>query len=128
MAVLTMWVSTTVLVLSIALTAMVPIAAAEVYKVGGDVTSPKLVHKVEPKYTKHAKKAKLKGKVVLSAIINDQGTPENIEVVKILDSGLDAEAVKAVSQWQFKPAEKSGKPVAVKIEIQVNFRLCCSLF
>lgn len=66
--------------------------------------------------------------MVLSAVVNSKGSPENIEVVKTLDADLDAEATRAASQWRFKPAEKDGKPVAVRIEIQVNFRLCCSLF
>jgi protein TonB len=117
-----------VLVVSFALATLFPAAAEEVYNVGGDVTAPKLVHKVEPRYTKRAKKAKLKGTVSLSAVVNREGNPENIEIAKSLDLDLDAEAVKAVSHWRFKPAEKNGKPVAVRIKIQVNFRLCCSLF
>jgi TonB family protein len=107
--------------------AMAPAAVAdEIYKVGGDVTAPKLIHKEEPKYTKRAKKAKLKGTVSLIAVINSDGIPENIQVVKSLHPDLDAEAVKAVSNWRFKPAEKSGQPVAVHVNIEVNFRLCCS--
>jgi protein TonB len=117
-----------VLVVSFALATLFRAAAEEVYNVGGDVTAPKLVHKVEPRYTKRAKKAKLKGTVSLSAVVNREGNPENIEIAKSLDLDLDAEAVKAVSHWRFKPAEKNGKPVAVRIKIQVNFRLCCSLF
>ena len=109
-----MWVATAILALSFLTGAAFPAAAEEVYKVGGAVTAPKLVHKVEPKYTKRAKKAKLKGTVVLSAVVNSKGSPENIEVVKTLDADLDAEATRAASQWRFKPAEKDGKPVAVR--------------
>ena len=113
---------------SFALTVVVPVVAEEVYQVGGDVTSPKLIHKAEPKYTKRAKKEKSKGTVSLAAVVNKQGIPESIEVVKGLNSDLDAEAVKAVSQWRFEPAQKNGEPVAVKVKIEVNFRLCCRLF
>ena len=123
-----MRVPTSVLLFVMALSAVFPAAAEDVYRVGGDVSAPKLIHKVEPRYTKRAKKAKLKGEVVLSAVLSSSGKPEKIEVVKSLDADLDAEAVKAASQWQFKPAEKKGEPVAVRIKIQVNFRLCCSLF
>ena len=36
---------------------------------------------------------------------------------------LDAAAVKAVAQWQFKPALRGGTPVAVQVEIPVTFQL-----
>ena len=128
MMVSTMRAAIAFLVLSFALAAIFPVAAEEVYKVGGDVTSPRLIHKVEPKYTKRAKKEKVKGTVSLAAVVNSQGVPENIEVVKGLDLDLDAEAVRAASQWRFEPAQRKGKPVAVNIKIEVNFRLCCGLF
>jgi hypothetical protein len=70
MAVPMMWAATVGLVLSLLSGAMFPAAAEEVYNVGGDVTAPKLVHKAEPKYTKRAKKAKLKGTVSVIAVVN----------------------------------------------------------
>ena len=117
-----------VLVLSFAAAVALTAVTEEVYKVGNDVTAPELVHKKEPKYTKRAKKAKLEGTVSLTAVVNSAGIPEDIEVAKGLDPDLDAAAVKAASDWRFKPAEKSGKPVAVRVKIEVNFRMCCSRF
>jgi outer membrane biosynthesis protein TonB len=32
-------------------------------------------------------------------------------------------AVKAVSAWKFRPAEKDGNPVPVAINVEVNFHL-----
>jgi TonB family protein len=37
--------------------------------------------------------------------------------------GLDQKAVEAVRKWKFEPAMKDGKPVAVQISVEVNFRL-----
>ena len=37
--------------------------------------------------------------------------------------GLDEKAIEAVSAWRFEPARKDGKPVAVLITAQVNFRI-----
>jgi TonB family protein len=37
--------------------------------------------------------------------------------------GLDQKAVEAVKKWKFQPAEKDGRPVAVQINVEVNFRL-----
>jgi protein TonB len=49
--------------------------------------------------------------------------PTDVQVEKSLGYGLDEEAVKAVSQYRFKPAQKDGRPVAVQIHIAVNFQI-----
>jgi len=40
-----------------------------------------------------------------------------------LGSGLDQRAVDAVRQWRFNPARRHGTPVAVMVEIAVEFKL-----
>jgi TonB family protein len=37
--------------------------------------------------------------------------------------GLDESVINTVRTWKFKPAMKKGKPVPVKVHLQVNFRL-----
>jgi TonB family protein len=37
--------------------------------------------------------------------------------------GLDEKALEAVRTWKFTPAMKDGHPVAVQINVEVNFRL-----
>jgi len=36
---------------------------------------------------------------------------------------LDEKALDAVRTWRFEPARKDGVPVAVRISVEVNFRL-----
>jgi protein TonB len=43
--------------------------------------------------------------------------------MKGLGEGLDTQALIAVSDWRFKPAVKDGQPVAVIINVDVNFEL-----
>lgn len=99
-------------------------AQQDIYKVGGDVTAPVVVRKVAPKWTKAAKKRRIWGTVMLSGVVTKEGTTSDLQVIKGIDDGLDAEAVKAVFAWRFKPAEKAGVPVAVMVQFEVNFRLC----
>jgi TonB family protein len=94
-----------------------------VYKIGGDVLPPKVLTKVDPKYPKKARKAKLNGTVVLSLIITEAGTPQDIKVKKSLEPSLDRAAIEAVTKWRFQPSTKAGSPVAVNATIEVNFRL-----
>lgn len=71
-------------------------------------------------YTDSARQKRLTGKATLLAVINEQGFPEILEVMKGLGEGLDMQALIAVSDWRFKPAVKDGQPVAVIINVDVN--------
>jgi TonB family protein len=92
-------------------------------RIGGGVTAPKLLSKVEPSYTEEARLAKYQGTVVVATDIGTDGTAQSMRVVRGLGLGLDEEALKAISQWKFQPAAKDGQPVAVQATIEVNFRL-----
>jgi TonB family protein len=107
------------------LAALQPARAAEdtVYKIGGDVLPPRLIHKVEPQYTEEARDAKVAGTVKLTMIIETNGVASGIKVLESLDEGLDANAILAVTAWQFEPATKDGKPVRVSATVEVNFKL-----
>lgn len=94
-----------------------------VFRVGGGVTSPVPVYKIEPEYSEEARKAKYQGTVVLSVIIDASGKPTNLKVLQPLGLGLDEKAIEAVQKWRFRPGTKEGKPVAVYATIQVTFRL-----
>jgi len=99
------------------------VAPNGVYTIGGDVSQPQLVKKVEPSYSELARVAQFEGSVGLSVVIGTDGTAQNIQVTKPLGFGLDEKAIEAVSQWQFKPGTKQGQAVPVFAHIEVNFRL-----
>ena len=64
------------------------------------------------------------GDCLVSLIVDTNGMPQNIHMVKILAPSLDLKAMNAIKQYRFKPAMKDGKtPVAVPITIEVDFRL-----
>lgn len=94
-----------------------------VYRIGGGVSAPSLVFKVEPEYSEEARKAKFQGTVVLQVVVDEKGQPKELKVVRPLGLGLDEKAIEAVMKWRFRPGYKDGKPVAVAATIEVNFRL-----
>ncbi|MBL8214757.1 MAG: TonB family protein [Bryobacterales bacterium] len=94
----------------------------EVFKLGPDVTPPKLVKKSEPKFSKQAEEVGLEGTVILEVVVTDKGVPSQLRVVRPLGYGLDEEAMAAVKKWRFAPGEKAGRPVNVLATIEVNFR------
>jgi TonB family protein len=92
-------------------------------RVGGDVKAPNVSRRVQPDYTESARKARVAGVVVLEAIINKNGTVEQVRVIKGLPLGLSEEAIEAVKQWRFKPGTLNGRPVDVIFNLTVNFKL-----
>src|SRR5579884_2914169 len=94
-----------------------------VYKIGGVDKKPQLVYKVDPDYSEEARKAKFQGTVVLAIIVDENGLPHDVRVVRPLGLGLDQKAIEAVEKWRFRPGMKDGHPVKVAATIEVNFRL-----
>lgn len=94
-----------------------------VFKVGGGISAPQPVTTPDPEYTEEARNAKTQGTCVLWLIVDQQGHPRDIRVVRGLGFGLDARAVEAVKQWRFQPAMKDGQPVNVQISVEVGFKL-----
>ena len=93
------------------------------YRIGGGVSAPSVLFKVEPEYSEEARKAKWQGTVVLSLVVDEGGKAQGIKVVRSLGLGLDQKAIEAVEKWRFKPGMKDGKSVPVIATIEVNFRL-----
>lgn len=100
-----------------------PGSANSVYRPGGAVSTPILIAKYEPEYSDEARRAKLSGSVLLSVVVDENGIPRNIHIVRSLGLGLDEKAVDAVTRWRFRPGLRHGKPVAVQAAVEVIFRL-----
>jgi len=94
-----------------------------VYRVGGGVSPPRTLYDPEPEYSEEARKAKYQGTCVLWVIVGPDGRPHDVRIQRSLGMGLDEKAIEAVRHWKFEPARKDGQPVAVQINIEVNFRL-----
>jgi len=98
-------------------------AGATVYRIGGPVSAPAVLSKVEPEYTDEARAAQLDGTVRLMVEIGPDGVARNFNVTQSLGLGLDENAMDAISQWRFRPGMKDGQFVAVAATIEVNFHL-----
>jgi periplasmic protein TonB len=92
-------------------------------RVGGGVSAPVLIYSVEPEFSDEARRAKYQGICVVSLIVDKNGMPQDIQVVRPLGMGLDQKAVAAVREYKFKPAYYHGHPVSVPINVEVNFRI-----
>ena len=94
------------------------------YTPGAEVSAPVPLHAPDPPYTAQARKAKLSGTVVVQILIDAEGKVVDAkEISPRLGEGLDEKAVDTVRTWKFQPAMRKGVPVAVRMVVQVSFKL-----
>jgi TonB family protein len=85
--------------------------------------APRPVHTPEPEYAESARKQRIQGTVRLNVIVGTDGQVHDPIVVKPLEPSLDANAIEGTKRWKFSPATKDGKPVAVEMTLEVEYRL-----
>ena len=101
-------------------------SAQQVYKSDdAGVVLPTVVKSVKPQYTQAAMQQQIQGRTLLECVVHADGTAGDINVIESLDSmyGLDEEAIKALTQWQFRPGTRDQKPVAVRVQVVMTFTL-----
>jgi len=91
--------------------------------VGGGVSAPVPIYEVEPEFSEEARKAKFMGVVTVQLVVDAHGMPQDVRILRGVGMGLDENAVKAVQQYRFKAAMMGGKPVAVMVNVEVNFQI-----
>jgi protein TonB len=91
--------------------------------VGGGVSAPEVIFKVEPEFSEEARKAKFMGVVTVNLIVDTAGRAQNVRVIRGVGMGLDQKALEAVRQYRFKPAMENGHPVPVQVNVEVQFQI-----
>jgi protein TonB len=93
-------------------------------QVGGRVSAPVPLFQPEAEFSDEARRAKYQGVCLVGLIVDAQGNPQSVHIVRALGMGLDEKAMEAVRKYKFKPAMRDGKtPVPVYVNVEVNFRL-----
>ena len=99
-----------------------------VYSIGKDVSVPIVTKYMEPEFpTPKSGQSpdddldRVGGTCEVSLIVDSLGEPHDIRVRRSMRPDFDANAIKAVRQYRFKPAQRFGEPVAVSLTIRVIF-------
>jgi len=62
-------------------------------------------------------------KMVLHFIVDESGTPKDIEIVKSINQEVDSRVLAAVRQFRYRPAMLDGQPVASDVNLNLNFAM-----
>jgi len=93
------------------------------FRVGGKLEPLKLIRQVRPSYPEQAKAQGIQGTVVLTAVVQKDGSVDSVTVMSGAHPLLAAEAQRAVRQYRYQPSTLNGQPVEVLTTIEVDFRL-----
>jgi protein TonB len=90
-----------------------------------DVSNPIKTLHVDPVYPSMARTAGVEGRVILEVVVRADGRVGEIRVLSGPGGrfGFEAEAIRAVREWHYKPALQDGQPVGVYIQVVVRFTL-----
>ena len=89
---------------------------------GGGVQSSKLIHRVDPKYPELARRARVRGLVLLQVTVDEEGKVTEVRVIRGHPL-LNQAAIDAVSQWRYSPTLLNGEPTPILATVSVNFVL-----
>jgi protein TonB len=92
-------------------------------RIGGQIQTPTLVHRVEPFYPPVAVDAHLQGIVILEAIVDRDGTVAEVKVLRSASALLDREALLAVKQWRYSPLVLNGQRERFVLTVTLSFSL-----
>jgi periplasmic protein TonB len=102
-----------------------PGSGGEVYGIGNGVSAPIPLRRPQPAYTADAMRARLQGVVVLNCVVQPDGRCSDIRVMQSLDMvfGLDDQAIASAREWRFRPGQRLGSPVPVRVTLEIAFNI-----
>ena len=95
--------------------------APKLVRVGSQLKAPRQTYSVNPEYPPLALQARIRGTVVVDAIIDEHG---NVVQARAINGHplLIAPALKAVLQRKYEPTSLNGQPISVELQVLVNFK------
>ena len=84
---------------------------------------PMTIYAPQPEYTEKTRKKKIQGTVLLSLVVGADGLVHDMKIIQGVDPSLDQNSIRALESWRFNPAMKDGAPVAVQVNVEMNFRM-----
>ena len=89
-------------------------------RIGGQLSAPALVKRVEPIYPPIAQAAAIDGIVILDAIVDEHGRIQSLKVLRG-HALLAKAAIAAVEQWEYEPLKLNGTPTPFELTVSLWF-------
>jgi protein TonB len=111
-------------ILAFALTFQSPVADVDYEKFDPDSKTmrPAMPYRrIKPAYTDIAFLYDIKATVDAEVSVDEKGTVRRIDILRWAGFGLDESAIEAVNKMNWRPGERNGKPLAMRVLLRYNF-------
>lgn len=105
-----------------AATSVIDLSTDEGTAANTDLREPEPFRRLRPAYTDAAARAEAEATVDALVEIGADGEVADVRVVRWAGFGLDEEVVATVRRMHFRPAQRDGEPVPVRVLLRYNFR------
>jgi protein TonB len=85
------------------------------------IEPPVPVRTVSPSFPNDLHDKGISGVVMVNVLIDQQGNPQDLKVARSSNSEFEGPALEALKKWKFKPAERDGSAVALRVVIPIRF-------
>ena len=102
--------------------AVIDLSTGEGASANRDLREPEPYRRLRPAYTDAAARAEAEATVDALVEVGADGEVSGVRVVRWAGFGLDEEVVETVRRMHFRPAQREGEPVAVRVLLRYNFR------
>jgi len=99
----------------------VPLSQAPL-RVGGDISPPTNIRRVNPQYPPDALAERVQGVVIMEVTIDEAGRVADARVLRSIPL-LDQAAIDAVRQWEFTPTLLNGVAVPIIMTVTIQFTM-----
>ena len=95
--------------------------APQVKRISTGVIAPKLIYKVDVVADSNSAARLLSSDctVVVGMIVDKNGKPSDLKILKSAGPGVDASVLAAVTQYRFTPGRVSNEPIATPLDLEV---------
>jgi len=90
-------------------------------RVGGQIKTPDLRHRVEPVYPDLAAAAHITGVVILEASVGTDGSVKSVKVLRSSHALLERAATEALKQWEYSPLVLNGIQTPFVLTVTFTF-------
>jgi TonB family protein len=102
--------------------AVIDLSTGEGASANRDLREPEPYRRLRPAYTDAAARAEAEATVDALVEVGADGEVSGVRVVRWAGFGLDEEVVETVRRMHFRPAQREGEPVPVRVLLRYNFR------
>ena len=98
------------------------VAEGDFVPLGAGVTPPVRTSGAAAPYPPAARRGGMSGTVAVDILVDEKGTPTQVDVIESAGKILDDAVVKAVKTWHFEPATKDGIRVKTRLRSRQTYK------